>query len=229
MQRLHALAQPIVGTAAFDRERPLGDRRQHLFGRQDRPRRPFPSEPDETAPSEQRRIDLTGGELFDPPIDIAPERHDPEVGPAPQQLRLAAQRRGADDGLLRQCRDCRRFRRQKSLARIVARQYASDLEPRRQPGFEILQGMHRQIDAAVEQRLLDLFGKKPLAADLGEAAVLLAVAAGADRHDLDPVREIRMGGEKPVAHEPRLEERHRAAAGADAQWRSRHLAIRCRR
>jgi hypothetical protein len=33
--------------------------------------------------------------------------------------------------------------------RVVARRDAGDLDPVRQPGFEILQRMHRKIDAPV--------------------------------------------------------------------------------
>ena len=52
----------------------------------------------------------------------------------------------------------------------------------------ILRRMHREIDLAREQRLLDLLGEQALAAGFGQRPVLDAVAAGADRHDLDRVR-----------------------------------------
>ena len=45
--------------------------------------------------------------------------------------------------------------------------------------------MHGEVDAPVEQRLLDLLGEQALAADLGQRPVLDAVAGGADDDDLD--------------------------------------------
>ena len=40
--------------------------------------------------------------------------------------------------------------------------------------------MHGEIDAPVQERLLDLLGEEPLAADLGERAVGEAIARGGD-------------------------------------------------
>ena len=79
--------------------------------------------------------------------------------------------------------------------------------------------MHREVDTPGEQRLLDLLGEQALAADLGEQAILHAVAGRADGHDLDRPRrgEVGMGNEQPVAHQSGLAQRHRAAAGADAE------------
>ncbi len=70
----------------------------------------------------------------------------------------------------------------------------------------------------------DLLGEQALAADLGQEAGLHAIAGGADRHELDRARggEAGMGGAKPVADQPGLVERHRAAAGADAKGLGRH-------
>ena len=90
--------------------------------------------------------------------------------------------------------------------------------------------MHGEIDAAVEQRLLDLLGEQALAADLGQRAVLDRVAGGADDDELDRVLAHIQGGRQPGAHRARLHQRQRAAAGADTQDRRgglRHIASRC--
>ena len=79
--------------------------------------------------------------------------------------------------------------------------------------------MHREIDGAVEQRLLDLLGEQALAADLRERPVLDHVAGGADRHDRDRVGCDPVGGRQPGTHLVRLPQRQRAAARADAQKR----------
>ena len=46
--------------------------------------------------------------------------------------------------------------------------------------------MHREVDRAGEQRLLDLLGEQALAADLRQRPVADHVAGGADDLDLDP-------------------------------------------
>ena len=79
--------------------------------------------------------------------------------------------------------------------------------------------MHREVDAAVEQRLLDLLGEQALAADLGQRAILDDVARGPDHRDLDRLGRDAMSGREPRAHLMRLPQRQRAAAGADAQKR----------
>ncbi len=79
--------------------------------------------------------------------------------------------------------------------------------------------MHGEVDTPGEQRLLDLLGEEALAADFGQAAVLHAVARCANGDDLDGPRrvEVGMGNEQPVAHQSGLAQRHRAAAGANAE------------
>jgi len=53
--------------------------------------------------------------------------------------------------------------------------------------------MHGQIDAPVEERLLDLFCEETLAADLRKQPRLDAVSRRADRYDLDPVFRGKLG------------------------------------
>src|SRR5215470_2256948 len=84
--------------------------------------------------------------------------------------------------------------------------------------------MHREIDPPGEQRFLDLFGEEPLAADLGEQAVLHTVASSADGYDLDRPggRELRISRDQAVTDERGLAQCHRAAAGTDAHGARRH-------
>ena len=84
--------------------------------------------------------------------------------------------------------------------------------------------MHRQINMPGDQRLLDLLDEQALAADLGEQPVLHPVAGRADRHDLD--RSIRgefgVSRNQAIANEGGLVQRHRTAAGSDAEMAGRH-------
>ncbi len=77
--------------------------------------------------------------------------------------------------------------------------------------------MHREVDGAAEQGLLDLLGKETLAARLRQGAVLDHVAGGADDRErnarlLDP-----LGGGEARPHHVGLRQRERAAARADPQ------------
>jgi hypothetical protein len=59
----------------------------------------------------------------------------------------------------------------------------------------------------------------PLAADLGEQAMLHSVAGRSDGHDLDRSRRGKLGmcRDQAIANDGGLAPRHRAAAGADAE------------
>ena len=77
--------------------------------------------------------------------------------------------------------------------------------------------MHREVDGAAEQRLLDFLGEEPLAAEVGERPVLDDVAGGADDLDLDPLGIEAAGRGEAALHLARLHQRQRRAARADAQ------------
>ena len=88
-----------------------------------------------------------------------------------RHLRLAAERSGPDPRTLRQVGKAiaaRPVARDQHVARVLPLGNRRDLQPIRQPGRHVLHRVHREIDAPVQQRLLDLLGEEPLAADLGE-------------------------------------------------------------
>ncbi len=73
--------------------------------------------------------------------------------------------------------------------------------------------------APCEQRLLDLLGEETLAADLRQRPIADDVAGGADDLERDAGGVEAMGGGEERLHQPRLRQRERTAAGADAQNR----------
>src|SRR5262245_55779057 len=79
--------------------------------------------------------------------------------------------------------------------------------------------MHRELDPAGAERLLDLLGEQALAAGLRQRPVADHVAGGADDLELDPFRGKRMRGGQTIAHLFGLGERERAAARADDERR----------
>src|SRR6476661_8797195 len=84
--------------------------------------------------------------------------------------------------------------------------------------------MHREIDRARDERLLDLLGEQPLAADVRERTILHRVAGGADDLDLDALGRDAL--RQPRPHHAGLRERKRTAARADPQG-LHHLTSQC--
>src|SRR5258705_14021849 len=93
----------------------------------------------------------------------------------------------------------------------MADRNCTQCQTRRQARWEILERVHRDVDAAVEQRILDFLGEKPLPLELVERPVHFRVAARLDDHDL---RTHPLCGEA-IPHPLRLPPRQRAAARAE--------------
>jgi hypothetical protein len=104
VERFEKPPQSILACPAFDRERPLTHRGQHDIARQNLGCVLGEAEPLEPAQREHHRVDLSAVELLEPRVHIAADRHDHQIGPLAQQLRLPAQRRRADLRILRQGR-----------------------------------------------------------------------------------------------------------------------------
>ena len=183
-----------------------------------RGRRVGEAEPLQSGERQQGRVDLAGVELAQPRLDIAAQRHDVEIRPQPLHHRLPPQRGGADDGAVRQlARGSSALRLMKASRTSSRGRHAGEHQPVRQHGRHVLGRMHREIDRAGEQRLLDLLGEQALAAGLRQRPVLDAVAAwcgsprSRSRSASRPCAAASAG-----AHHARLRQRQRAAARADA-------------
>ena len=152
--------------ASLDRDRALRHRRQHDLGADalaDVVGKPKPVEP---RASEKRRVGLPVGKLLESRFHIAAQRHDFEVRAAVQNLRLPPQRRRADDGAFRRFAQGRILEADEGVARVFPLQGGADRETARQHRRHILGGMYGEVDGALQQGLLDLLGKEPLAAFL---------------------------------------------------------------
>ncbi len=109
------------------------------------------------------------------------------------------------------------------IARILARQERGDHQALRQLCRHVLHRMHRQIDLAGSERLLDLLGEHALAAEFGQRPVADAVPGGCDGDNLDVTGRQPMGGGEAVAGLARLGKRKRRTAGSNLQ--AGHLQI----
>ena len=77
--------------------------------------------------------------------------------------------------------------------------------------------MHRDVDAALQQRLFDLAGEQPLAADVLQRAVLDLVAHHLDHHDLERRLGQRERHPQTAPHLMRLPQGKRRATGSNLQ------------
>ena len=143
-----------------------------ISARQDLARAGRLAEPFEPAQRQHQCIDLAGLQLARAGCSHCRGSARPrDPGACRSNWASPPQRSGADPRAGRQIAEARppldRPAR-RAGRRAAARSRSRD--PSGSTGLHILQRMHRQIDAPVEQRLLDLLGEQPLAADLGEQA-----------------------------------------------------------
>ena len=80
--------------------------------------------------------------------------------------------------------------------------------------------MHRNINAAFEQRSFNFAGKKPFAADVFQRAVLNFIAGGFNHHDFKGALLQCESRRKPVAGFIGLRQRQWRAAGANFKRRA---------
>ena len=110
------------------------------------------------------------------------------------------------------------------IARVFPFQHTGQHNAWRQFGFQILEAMHSDINAAIGQRLMDFLGEKPFAANIGQALVLYLVAGCRD--DVFFQRAIfgqrRDGRAGHACKMSRLPKRKRRAARANAHGLRRH-------
>ena len=171
-------------------------------------------------------------ELGQPGVDIAAQRDDREVGPAVQSLGLAAQAGGAEPAPCGRSSRLLRERAQEGVARVLALGDGGDDQAvgSTRPACPSANGP--RVDAAVQQRLLDLLGEQALAADLHQAAVLDAVAGGGDDAPATAASSPPSAAAMRRAASSGLGQGELGAAGADAdrlrrswRWRLPHARL----
>ena len=158
--------------------------------------------------------------------DIAAERHDPEIGAPAQQLGLAPQRRGADDRTLRQQGEARRrwpTGRRRAGRRAAARRRSQLRRAAGSPGLSA--NARRDRHAPARSAASISLANSPLP----------PISASRRSCTRSPVVRMATISTAPAAARPGwaaasrsrtsagLAQRHRAAAGADAQRANGHL------
>ena len=111
--------------------------------------------------------------------------------------------------------------RDESIAGVGPLEHTGELERVRQFHRHVLERMHRQLGATVEQREFEFLGEQAFAADVGERPILDLVATSGHADERD--RTLRITGLQETRDMVRLPEGKAAFAGGDPEpmWRRR--------
>ena len=215
IQRRDERSNGNVTHAAFDADGTLADGRQQYFRCQFGADALAQPKALEAGTGENDGIELAAIELGEARIDVTAQAHDLKLRVERTQLTGAAQAGGADARALRQGVERIELVRDKGIARILAFADHRDMQARRASDGHVLKGMHGDVRAAVEQRLLQLLDEQSLAADLGQRAVENLVAA---RCSCSPARPASRGcAMQTLADMLGLPQGERAFTGGDTQ------------
>ena len=162
---------------------------------------------------QDRRVDLSSGELGKPRLDIAAQQRDGEIGPQPQQHGAPTQRRGADDTPRRQVARVGRLGGDPDVPHIFTRQKTGDANALRQERRQVFGGMNGKVDLTAHEGAIEFLGEQALAAGLRQRAILDRVPGRADRNNLDLQRAV--GHREPAFHLFGLRQGEGAAARAE--------------
>ena len=152
-------------------------------------------------------------QLAETGVEVASQRPDVQAWMAPPDLSGAAQARSADHRARRQLVERAETGTDEGVARILAAQHRGEREGLRQLHRHVLERVHGEVGAPVEQRHLQLLGEQALAADLVERAVEHPVALGGHAEDLDLAAGV--GIAQPLLHVQGLPHRETALARGD--------------
>ena len=200
----------------LDREDPLPDGGDERLGIERAPRGAA-SRPSRRSPAAARTTASHAAalQLAQPGVDVAAQGLDREVGPRGQDQRPAPRAGGSHHRARRAGRASPRAARVTRTSRGSSRGgKRGQAEAGRQLGGKILEAVHGDVDAPVEQRLLDLAHEEALAAEVGQARRGAAV----------PLRAP-WGRSRPSAPAPAAPRRSRRPGPGPARCR----ACRCAR
>ena len=154
----------LIVRAAFDADDALPDRGHEHVNRQGLSDARGQPQPDQSGTGQQNGVVGALVELAQSGADIAAQHLDAQVGSQVFELGLPPQAGGAHARTLRQTVKPGVTAGHERVARVFARQKAGEHQAVGLLGGNVFHGMHREVGAAVQQGLFQLFDEQALAA-----------------------------------------------------------------
>src|SRR5262245_6880585 len=148
---------------AFDAERALAGRRQAVLRVEARADALAQAEPDQSGDRQDHGVVLAAVELGEARLDVATQQLRLQVWMALEYLRRTPQAGSSYHRSFRHFPERRKLRGDKRVSWILALEDGGDAEARRQLGRQVLHRVHRELRAAVGQRVLQLLHEQALA------------------------------------------------------------------
>ncbi len=162
--------QVDVAGAALDRQRTLPGGGEHLQRVEHLGDLVEPSEPGQPGPGQYDGVVLTGPDLADPGVHVAPDVDDIQTEAERVELGDPPRRAGADAGTGRQLAEREPVAGHDDVARVLAWRHGGERDPVARAGGQVLEGVDGQVDPAVEQGVAQRADEDAGPADLGERA-----------------------------------------------------------
>ncbi len=211
VERGEELAHLAIIFTTLDAERALPHRGERHLGLEDIRRARFEREAHETGTRENDRIAFACVDFLEARVDVAAHGNDLEIGSRRLQAHGAAEARSADLRSWRQREKRSVLRRDEHVPRVLTLRNTRNEESRRENARHVLDRVHGEARAIVEERFLDLLHEEAFSAHFGEGTILDLVAG---RDDLHLVRlQMRMGRDEPRDERATLCESERRTAG----------------
>ena len=204
-----------IAQSGLHRHHRLGRRRQPVRRRQARADTRLQAQPLQAGTGQDDGVVLSGIQFGQAGVDVAAQVAQLQVRAACAQLRLAAQRGGADHRAGRQRIDAVKIVADEGVGRIGALQHRRQAEARLQLHRHVLERVHGAVGLTALHCQLQLLQEQALAADGRQRAVQLLVATGAHRHQHH--LQSGMGRAQAGGDMFALPQGERALAGGDAQ------------
>ena len=123
-------------------------------------------------------------ELGKPGVHVATDVYDPKVGPGVEKLRPATKAARCDHRRSGKVGPSKWGPANESISRILSRADRRDDDSRGELGWQILEGVNREIDPVFQEGVVNLLGKQSPASDPGQRHIRGQIAGG---FDLDSV------------------------------------------
>jgi hypothetical protein len=159
----------------------------------------FDLEPVQSGGRNHDRVQTALGQLPQPCVQVASEFLYLQVGPNGEKLRPAAKAARADLRSFGQSVQPTVRTRDQDIVRVFSLRHSANLKPRRELRREVLHAVHRQINLAGKQGILDFLREDALAAYPGQGKIAMNISLRGDGLDLQG--KMRKSARK-LSHDP---------------------------